>query len=298
MRNATIRFTAAIALAFAMLATPAAAQFTTGGHDETSENHNLMWTIGVPGPGVGGAGPPHPHLLLSEIVVTPTAGEYMEICNPTGAPVDLSNYYISDDWFSGVTPPTGYHQVPQAGYAIGINFDFTARFPAGSVIPPGGVYTIASDGAGFLATYGILPDFELSPTSGAADMVIVSGNAPLSAAVLTNTSEMVVLFYWDGVSDNVCDVDYVQWGSLVSGNGVDKTGLSVDGPDANAVATAYFADTAPGAQAFTPAPGAGSSLLRQSCQEAPETTPGNGCIPGGPTNTRYPSWGQIKTIYR
>ena len=36
------------------------------------------------------------HLLLTEICVTPTAGEFIEIFNPTGAPVPLDDYYITD----------------------------------------------------------------------------------------------------------------------------------------------------------------------------------------------------------
>jgi len=40
------------------------------------------------------------HLLLSEIVVTPTAGEYVEIFNPTASTIDLTNYYMTDATFS------------------------------------------------------------------------------------------------------------------------------------------------------------------------------------------------------
>jgi len=273
MKKAMAVFPVVLALVVA-IAAPAAAQLTIGGHDETSENLNLFWVPGAPSPGAGvGFGGGNPHLLLSEIVVTPTAGEYIEICNPTGAAVDLSNYYLTDDWFS--TGGTGYFQ-----------------------LPAGGVYTIASDGAGFLATYGVPADFELNATSPSIDMVIVSNNLPLSVALLTNSSEMVMLFYWDGASDNVCDIDYVQWGSLASGNGVDKTGLAVDGPDADAIATAYLPDTPPGAQVFVPAPGFGSSILRQTCIEAAESVPGNGCIPGGPTFTDQPTWGRVKVMYR
>jgi hypothetical protein len=295
------KVTTALPIALALLiaiAIPAGAQQTIGGHDETSENLGVLWVPGVPNPGLGGAGGGANHLLLSEVVVTPTTGEYVEICNPTGVPVDLSRYHLSDDWFTGVAPPSGYHRLPEAGYVIGITFDFTARFPAGAVIPPGGVYTIAADGAGFLATYGVAPDFELNPTSAAKDMVIVSGNTPLSLALFTNTSEMVMLFFWDGASDNVCDVDYVQWGALASGNGVDKTGAAVDGPDADAIASAYLADTSPAAQTFVVAPGAGASIQRQSCQESPEAVPGNGCVPGGPTPAEQPTWGRIKVMYR
>ena len=35
------------------------------------------------------------HLLLCEAVVTPTSDEFIEIHNPTDAPIDLTNYYWS-----------------------------------------------------------------------------------------------------------------------------------------------------------------------------------------------------------
>ena len=37
------------------------------------------------------------HLLISEAVVTPTANEFIEIANPTGSAIDLTDYYLSDD---------------------------------------------------------------------------------------------------------------------------------------------------------------------------------------------------------
>ncbi|MGD2114246.1 MAG: lamin tail domain-containing protein, partial [Acidobacteriota bacterium] len=49
-------------------------------------------------------GPPPPptadRLLLTELVVTPTAGEYVEIHNPNAFPVDLSDYYLTDATFA------------------------------------------------------------------------------------------------------------------------------------------------------------------------------------------------------
>ena len=36
------------------------------------------------------------HLLVTEFVVTPTDGEFIEIYNGTGAAVDLTNYYVCD----------------------------------------------------------------------------------------------------------------------------------------------------------------------------------------------------------
>ena len=50
----------------------------------------------------------------------------------------------------------------------------------------------------------------------------------------------------DGSSDLVCDVDYASWGANPASNPkMNKTGVSIDGPDAGAVTSAYNADTAP-----------------------------------------------------
>jgi hypothetical protein len=287
------------ALALVLFALPASAQLTVGGHDETSEPMPPAFVlVSPPNPGIcapGGGG----HLLISEVCVTPTAGEFIEICNPGPLPVDLSNYYLTDDWFVG-PPANGYFKLPQAGYVTAVNSDFIVRFPAGVVIPPGGVFTVAADGAGFLLTYGIPASFEILGTDPVTpDMVLASGNAPVGPALLTNTSEVVALFYWDGLNDLVCDVDICQWGLLASGNAIDKTGLSVDGPDGDAIAAPYKPDTPRASQSFAPAPPGGSSLIRQNCLEQPEApTGGNGCIPGGPTPTRSDTWGRVKILYR
>jgi hypothetical protein len=48
--------------------------------------------------GAHAAQPAADHLLLSEFVVTPTAGEFVEIHNPTGATVDLTDVYLTWWW--------------------------------------------------------------------------------------------------------------------------------------------------------------------------------------------------------
>jgi hypothetical protein len=297
MRKVTTVWILMLTLVALLCAMPALASLSKGGHDETDEDHATSWVAsGAPGPGSAGAGV-SPHLQICEVVVTPTAGEFIEICNGTGFPIDLDNYYLSDDWFTGATPFSCYCRLPAAGYAAGVNStDFLVRFPAGSVIPPGGVLTIAVDGAGFFVTYGIAADFEINSTDGATpDMIRLS---PGAAPTLTNTSEMIMLFYWDGSSDNVCDVDYVQWGMLATGNTVVKTGISVDGPDADAATTAYNADTPAASQTYAAAPGAGLSIIRETCTEGVEVAVGgNGCIPL-PTDTSKKTWGQMKLIYR
>ena len=46
---------------------------------------------------------------------------------------------------------------------------------------------------------------------------------------LSNVEEMLVLFYWDGISSIVQDVDYFIWGN--TNEGVDKTGIEEYFPD-------------------------------------------------------------------
>ena len=40
------------------------------------------------------------HLLMTEIVVTPTEGEFVEIHNPTASAIDLTDYYFTDATFA------------------------------------------------------------------------------------------------------------------------------------------------------------------------------------------------------
>lgn len=286
--------------ALAFVASSASSQILIGGHNETSENMTAAFPVapwnptpGFMGPIVGG-----PHILISEVAVTPTGSEFIEICNPTPQVVNLNHTYLSDDWYW----PTmvGYHQLPQAGYLVTINTDFAVKFPDAAVILPGQFLVVAVDGAAFLAAFGFNANFEILGTSAVVpDMVNVGNNAPLSSALLTNTSEFVVLFHWDGFSDLVCDNDYVCWGSATaSGSPIDKTGLAVDGPDGDAIATPFLPDTPVAAQLLALAPGAGFSIQRMECYEAPaEVQPGNGCFPGA-TPTRSRTWGGIKVIYR
>ena len=60
------------------------------------------------------------------------------------------------------------------------------------------------------------------------------------SAGLTNSGENAVLFFWDGASDLVSDVDMINIGTPSSSNDVAaKTGVSVDGPDADTTASMY-----------------------------------------------------------
>ncbi len=301
MRKAT-----ALALLFggAMLAiaAPAGAQFVGGGHDETSEANAAFWAVGPLSPAVGPAPGASLHLILSEVAVTPTSVEFIEIHNPTGAMVDLSNYYLSDAWFEApAVDPSGYHNLPSGTLVVGTPTDFVVRFPAGAMLAAGGTMVIALYGAGVDSAFGPgVASYEVTPSSpGIPDMINVGGNVLLpGGATLTNGSEFVVLFYWDQVSDLVCDEDYVTWGPATTTSRVDKTGFGQDGPDGDALVSLYLADTPDASQSSVTAPGSGSSVARLSGAEGAESSPGNGCLPGGPTPTRRSTWGQLKVRYR
>jgi MYXO-CTERM domain-containing protein len=84
----------------------------------------------------------------------------------------------------------------------------------------------------------------------------------------------VVLFYWDGIADLVKDSDYVYYGATGANTAVDKTGASADGPDGDAIATAYANDTADAAGRHAPV--ATSETCRADFAETGQTSTGGG----------------------
>ena len=175
-------------------------------------------------------------LLLSEIVVAPTPAEMVAVYNPNGFTVDLSNYYLADY-------ETYYNTVLQTAPATS---DFVARFPSGSTIWPNQTQFIAVQGAecfrsacgtvGAFVGYGVHPTYEIASSTAVnnspdiPDMLMPFPGAIGMTRTLTNTGEPVMLFYWDGTSDLVTDVDYAYYG-VPSGNQpvVEKTGVVING---------------------------------------------------------------------
>ena len=241
------------------------------------------------------------HLLLTEFAVTPTNGEFVEIYNPTADPVDLSKYYLSDFVLRNVSNAAtqNYWRIvdgrlqPDPGFAI----DFLVRFPDGVSILPGQTMVISlHDDLAFADAWSaggqlVRPSFELTQ-DGSADGVpgmvdpgpeLVGEPLIQSAAGLSNGTECVVLFYWDGASDLVADVDVVQWSN--GGTSTlypNKTGVSIDGPDADTIASMYQPDTpAPQqvASQLSTAHDFGLTVSRIDFDEAGETlTGGNGLL--------------------
>ncbi len=220
------------------------------------------------------------HLLITEIVVTPTSGEFVEIHNPTANPLDLSNYYLTDATSAG--NGAFYYNIVTGGNAGGGGFDFHARFPNGATIAPGEFQTIALKAADFAATYGQNPTYEMVETDAAvANLGEAFSGAISESATLSNAGEVIILYFWNGQSDLVQDVDYVVWGDKAEA--VDKTGVSIDGPDADSAPSSYLADTDIGAQipvADGTPHAVGESIQRPVLAENGETLSGGNGITG------------------
>ncbi len=220
-------------------------------------------------------------LLISEVTVTPTAGEFIEIFNPNATAVDLTNVYLTDATFAG--GGAYYYNIVTGANAGGGGFgDFLARFPNGATIAPNAYQTVAIAGSNnYNTTYGTDPTYELyedgATADGIPDMLEGLPGSINGQGGLTNGGEVAILFYWDGESDLVTDLDYVLWGD--TDEAVDKTGISIDGPDADGTTSTYANDTPIANQDLvaTTAHATGDSYQRQDFAEGTEVSgTGNG----------------------
>ncbi len=189
------------------------------------------------------------HLLISEVVVTPTRAEFVEVFNPRDMSVSLDNVFLAD--FADYYTVTG-------GSPTVASTDFLVQFPAGSSIAAGERLVVSIDTAGnFSGEYGQQPDYEI---------VNMAGTFAAGSSGLANTDEMIVLFEWDGGSATVKDLDYVIWGN--TSDAVDKTGVS-----------SYLGDT-PADQQSAVAPPLGAMALHRCDDDEPgeSKSEGNGTI--------------------
>ncbi len=239
-----------------------------------------------------------PLLLISEVCVLGSSNEFVEIVNPGTAAVDLGNYYLTD----AIYAPQYYWRIvlpnpTQATVGGGDYTDFHARFPDGATVAAGDTITVAVAGsAAFEGVYGYLPDYELFEDGGEPDEIpdmrevfpgsIVGSTSPS----LSNAGEIVVLYHWDGASDLVTDIDVFLWGTATSYR-FDKTGVSIDGPDADTTPSAYLPDTAVGAQQpFTTEHAFGDSYTRVDGDEGAEVgSGGNGTFGHNETSEDLPN---------
>lgn len=224
----------------------------------------------IDGGSIDGGSPSRSPILLSEVVLAPTAAEMIEIVNTSNEEVDLSTYYLSD---SG-----NYFALPvQAN--VNAN-DFIVKFPATAKLAAHVAITIAIDTpSNFAATYGMAPSFSI--VDGSMQTIAMNGQP-----TLTNEGEPIILFQWDGRSDLVHDVDIVLVGTPMGMNNEfpSKSGVQQDGPDADMMPSRYAVDRrtiAP--QSSTP--GSGVSTKRILLESGHETQLGTGNGQGGDDET-------------
>ncbi len=239
------------------------------------------------------------HILITEVVITPTDGEFIEIMNPSSETIDLSNYYITDATNSneGILYCYIVNDQSKAGGSETTG-DFHAKFPDGATIGPGEVQTIAISGSEkFYSIYSQNPTYELYEDDSQPDDIpnmveAFPGSIPQNSN-LFNMFESIVLYYWDGISDLAKDVDYVAWGSTTSVR-VDKSGISIDGPDDDLISSTYLNDTPANNQKVIPCVTSphqsGQSIQRISITEYEEKdTGGNGIIGHDETSEKLDS---------
>ncbi|MEM9386896.1 MAG: lamin tail domain-containing protein [Pseudomonadota bacterium] len=225
-------------------------------------------------------------LLINEVVVTPTAGEFVEIINTGSVSLDLTDVYLTDATFAGDSVfyfkiVTG--DLAQAG---GGGFsDWHARFPTGATIAPGELQTVSLAGATeFFGEYGALPTYEMCDTDRAVpdmlEALVGSIDCAANSPGFTNGGEFLVLYTWDGASDLVADIDYLVWGD--KDEAVDKSGASIDGPDGDMDPSTYQSDTAIATQAVVAAGGhaGGDAFARADPSEGAEVQDGGNGVSG------------------
>ena len=202
------------------------------------------------------------HVIFTEVVLTPSDGEYVEISNPTESAVDLTNYYLTDG--TDISSSKLYYNLPiEDNYWSGSSTDFICRFPNGYTLAPGAAIKISlRDNSAYESVYGQTPDISLDD-----DMLSVSEDSDTKgnpgAPKLHNSSETLILFYWDGSSEIVKDVDYLIWGD--NSFAIDKS--SVDG---------YLSDTPTSSQSLMPVHATNEKLVRLDKSSEGGETQANG----------------------
>ncbi|HCL00175.1 MAG TPA: hypothetical protein DHW42_08760 [Candidatus Marinimicrobia bacterium] len=177
------------------------------------------------------------HLVISEIVLQPKEREFVKIYNLTDAALDLSNYYLTD----GTDTVNGkfYYNLPiGSDFHSGSGTDFMVRFPDAYSIPAKSSILISiMTKSAYETNYGETPDLSIKEDfRHAVDTMSTIGTAPY---YLDDYKETLVLFYWDGSSPTVQDVDYILWGS--TDYAIDKSAVA-----------GYAADTPVDQQKFIP----------------------------------------------
>ena len=157
------------------------------------------------------------HLLLTRIVTQPDAAESFSIYNPTDSPVNLAHYYICDD--------KEYYKMQTEGdmSPSSNNSGFTVQFPDISISPGDTFHIVLNED--YKEFYG--EDFVADLVMFGSSDSSLTGSIGFSSNKIDEIDELIILFKWDGESDQLIkDVDYFLWSSLDGVvNVVDKTGI-------------------------------------------------------------------------
>jgi Secretion system C-terminal sorting domain/Lamin Tail Domain len=163
------------------------------------------------------------HLLLSEVVLQQSQAEFIEIYNPTDAPISLDNYYLADN--------QEYPFLPSGIPTLALG-DFIVKFPA-VMINAKEALTISMNGVDFETYYGPKADFEIYDFDALTTNMIITVEMN---AILSNAGEGIALFYWNGIDATVQDVDLMNVGVPTAVSQiVDKSGIAGYQPDAHTI---------------------------------------------------------------
>ena len=218
------------------------------------------------------------HLLLTELCDTPTAGEFVEIYNPTAFTVPLDLVHITDLYGDSSCVAQFYPQIALGAVTPQNSTDFLVKFPSGEVIAPGEVIVIAMSGSDFETEYGVQANYDIKATGGGAiPMAVPTNGFAGSSAGLTNSGETVTMFLFDDASDSgdLCyDFDYAVWGDD-PGEFVDKTNIIIN-------TAAYLNDTPWASQdaIYYTGHSYGMTFQRVDMDEGTETLTGGNGITG------------------
>lgn len=207
------------------------------------------------------------HLVFTEVVLTPSDGEYVVISNPTGSPVLMGNYYITDGTDS-VNDKYYFNLPDSSNFMESSSTDFMARFPDTSLASGESLILNLARLSDYVATYGSNPDLTLKDDMLPAIIGESTFGSSPYAKLNEVTGESLVLFYWDQTDSVVQDIDYLVWGA-------DSASASSFMVDKSAV-PGYQNDTPISNQSFAANHVVGEKLIRNSDEGSETSSGGNG----------------------
>ena len=159
------------------------------------------------------------HLLLIRVVTQPDAAESFSIYNPTDSPIDLTNYYICDD--------EEYYKMQTEGdmspsSSIG---GFTVQFPDITISPGDTFHIVLNENYNDFYGEDFVPDLIMYGSENNSMLETESGSIGFSNNKIAESSELIILFKWDGTNGNLIqDIDYFLWGAYQTP--LNKTAIS------------------------------------------------------------------------